>query len=458
MSRRSPRNLLVPRALLAAVMVLSLAVPAAAEARSDGPEGAATCAGFPVTIMGSGRPDVLVGTPGRDVIFGGGGRDTISGLGGDDVICGGPGADVVTGGLGADLLIGEDGDDDLRGGAGNDTLRGGEGADVLNGAAGADDLAGGIGKDSLFGGGGNDTLRGNKSLDRGDGGPGRDFCATERPRNCETSDWDVGDSPRIVAIGDSITRGVKPNSGSTTKWAGTYRFPFQRLLQVDGCSWDMVGSDRFDELPVATPPAGAFYDLDNLAAGGVRLEGRARNNTDGLVVMFRKTNASDPVPELEKLAVGGRYDMDIALIHLGTNDVINHLSGGTPRVRQDVKTNKRDLRELIDTLRSYDPDVMIVVARILPANPDGYVFRDVTFGPRINAEIDALNLGIAAVANQKTTDRSPVLLVDMSTKVDPAVHIHSDGLHPTDAGAELMGARWYQAVRPWMQMSGACPG
>ena len=124
------------------------------------PPAPATCAGQPVTILGTAGPDRLVGTPGNDVISALQGDDTIYGFQGGDLICGGPGTDVIRGGAGNDLVLGGGGSDYIRGRRGDDVLRGQRGRDRLRGGAGDDLVAGGRGFDRCRGGSGRDRLRG----------------------------------------------------------------------------------------------------------------------------------------------------------------------------------------------------------------------------------------------------------------------------------------------------------
>jgi uncharacterized repeat protein (TIGR01451 family) len=119
-----------------------------------------TCAGQPVTILGTAGPDRLVGTAGNDVVSALQGDDTIYGFQGGDLICGGAGTDVIRGGAGNDRLLGGAGSDYIRGRRGDDVLGGERGRDRLRGGAGDDLVAGGRGFDRCRGGSGRDRLRG----------------------------------------------------------------------------------------------------------------------------------------------------------------------------------------------------------------------------------------------------------------------------------------------------------
>ncbi len=119
-----------------------------------------TCAGRPVTILGTSGNDTLRGTNGPDVIMGLGGHDTIDGLAGNDIICGGGGNDVIRAGWGNDIVFAGAGRDVVRGSRGNDALYGQAGRDDLRGGGGADTLVGGNHLDTLIGDSGNDVCWG----------------------------------------------------------------------------------------------------------------------------------------------------------------------------------------------------------------------------------------------------------------------------------------------------------
>ncbi len=121
-------------------------------------EAQVTCAGKPVTIIGTVGPDRLMGTEHPDVIAGLGGADVIIGEGGNDTICGG---------------------------GGNDIIRGVGGRDRLYGGVGADRIFGDAGNDRLFGQGGDDFLIGGTGTDRARGGRGVDVCDAEITFTCE---------------------------------------------------------------------------------------------------------------------------------------------------------------------------------------------------------------------------------------------------------------------------------
>lgn len=194
---------------------------------------AATCLGFPATIVGTPGDDVLTGTARHEVVAGLEGNDTIATGAGGDIVCGGAGRDTITtqdqprdaqvvvdGGAGDDAItttgigatlhrvIGGPGDDridcgspahsladflrapgpltvNLRAGTatgeGTDLLArcggasGSRFADELIGTDGPNVLDGGRGADRILAGAGRDALFGRAGNDHIDGGAGVDL-------------------------------------------------------------------------------------------------------------------------------------------------------------------------------------------------------------------------------------------------------------------------------------------
>lgn len=133
---------LIATSCIVAVGAWGLVVPTVAAAY--------TCAGIPVTKVGTPGNDVIYGTAGRDVIAGLSGSDRILGGGGNDLLCGGDGNDAVFAGDGNDVVYAGDGADVVYGGRGSDTLRGEGSRDLLDGQAGSNIAVGGSAIDTCL--------------------------------------------------------------------------------------------------------------------------------------------------------------------------------------------------------------------------------------------------------------------------------------------------------------------
>lgn len=196
------------------------------------------------------------------------------------------------------------------------------------------------------------------------------------------------DRVRVLPLGDSITEG---------KWQRpSYRHALWQLLRASGCAVDFVGSQRG---PAGEPP----FDDDHEGHWGWR--------TDQIAAALPGWRAARAP--------------DVALIHLGTNDVL-----------QGVPTEQalRNLRSIIAQLRAGNPQVTVLLAQVIPAREE-------------NAPgIEALNAGIAAMATAEHSETSHIVLVNQHRGYDPALNY--DGLHPDEDGAERLARRWHDALLP----------
>jgi acyl-CoA thioesterase-1 len=200
---------------------------------------------------------------------------------------------------------------------------------------------------------------------------------------------------RIMPLGDSITQG-------DAKF-GSYRRPLWHMLRKSGYNVDVVGSMRLhyphDE------PLIPDYDMDHEGHRGWRAE-----------------------HILAGIEGGARIDgPDIALIHLGTNDLFH---------RQESSGTIDELRRIILGLRERNPRVRVLLAQIIPV--DDEVGR---------SEIEKLNALLPALAAELNTPRSPVVPVDQFTDFDPREDTF-DGVHPNERGNLKMAERWHDALIP----------
>ena len=121
----------------------------------------------------------------------------------------------------------------------------------------------------------------------------------------------------------------------------------------------------------------------------------------------------------------------MALIHLGTNDVLQGQSNSSTR---------EELRTIINDLRSANANVTIFLARVIPCDPAG---GNPAFGTRCSVDIPNLNGEISALAASETTAQSPVLTVDMHSGFSLAWL--RDHVHPDPQGDQFMASHWKAA-------------
>lgn len=198
---------------------------------------------------------------------------------------------------------------------------------------------------------------------------------------------------RIMPLGDSIT-------GSPGCWRGGL---WQQVTDA-GYDVDFVGSQY-----AGCAPAGA--DLDHEGHGGALV--------------------TEVVASGQARAWLEQNTPDVVLMHFGTNDVWSNVP---PDRILDAYTS------IVTDLRDLNPDATILVAQIIPLEPDA------SFGctdcPRRAMD---LNAEIPAWAASLSTDRSPIVVVDQWTGFDAATDAY-DGVHPNEAGNVKIAARWFEAL------------
>ncbi|MBF0433280.1 MAG: hypothetical protein HQK83_18520 [Fibrobacteria bacterium] len=212
---------------------------------------------------------------------------------------------------------------------------------------------------------------------------------------------------RIMPLGNSITEGY----GSTNSW----RRYLDGSLRNRGVMFDFVGSmSRHANNTQA--PSTWDYDLNH--------EGHWGKTVDWLLPLLgdyaRNTNP------------------DLVLLHMGTND----LRSGNDPIADKVAQTVKELGQAIDTLRQVNPNVKIALAKIIPMNTDDPL-----------SEVQALNVAIGALAAEKTTGQSPIVLVDQYTNFiikDDLV----DQFHTNDPGAVKMAGKWLEGIDSLIPMHG----
>ncbi|WP_327048148.1 cellulose binding domain-containing protein [Microbispora sp. NBC_01189] len=196
---------------------------------------------------------------------------------------------------------------------------------------------------------------------------------------------------RIMALGDSIT-------GSP----GCWRALLWNRLQSNGfTNIDMVGT---------LPPQGCSvpYDGDNEGHGGALVTNVAdQNQLPGWL------SATRP---------------DIVLMHFGTNDVWSNKPTATILAAYGT---------LVDQMRASNPNMRVLVAKIIPMNPGTC--------PECGQRVADLNNAIPGWAAAKTTAASPIQVVDQWTGFSTSADTY-DGVHPNASGDQKMADRWYPAL------------
>ncbi|PGH18277.1 hypothetical protein AJ79_00616 [Helicocarpus griseus UAMH5409] len=196
---------------------------------------------------------------------------------------------------------------------------------------------------------------------------------------------------KIMPLGDSIT-------GSPGCWRALL---WQQLQNAGITNTDFVGSLPGDG-------CGFEYDSENEGHGGI---------------LATNIVAQNQLPPWLESA-----QPDIVMVHLGTNDAWSNVE--TAKIIETHST-------LVDQMRESNPNMVILLAQIIPMNPTNCN----GCGPRV----EEFNSAVAEWAPTKSTEESPIVIVDCFTGFDTGTDT-GDGVHPNEAGNEKIANSWFEPL------------
>lgn len=212
---------------------------------------------------------------------------------------------------------------------------------------------------------------------------------------------------KILPLGNSVTQGAESHN--------TYRKNLYQKLVNAGYDVDFVGS--MNQTKDCTGYPDNNFDWDHEGHWGWR--------TDEIINGLDKgCYGSGKLADWLQA-----YDADIALIHLGTNDVLDD---------QSTSSTLSELEQIIDILRNDSPDITIFLAKLIPMNRQK------------NAGIIDLNSQIQSVVDNKSTSQSHVIPVDQYSGFDKKNDTY-DGIHPAPSGEEKMAQKWFNAIDEFLK-------
>ena len=234
------------------------------------------------------------------------------------------------------------------------------------------------------------------------------------------------DVVRIMYIGDSITQGSAPQ-------AGTAQDSFRRNL------WNGLMTDA--SLPqvdfVGTRLGTSTADVNSCANNTTAVDtgvyklpefDTAHQGYWGACVDQVNTALPQALSTL-KAAVRDQ-EPDVAVIHIGTNNLHNDAANG-------VANAVTQLRAMIETLRAADDDITILVAQVIP-----YLNTE---GGTEEASVAAYNAQIVSQIAPLSTAKSKVVVVDQHAGF--ATTMLRDRFHPNDQGEAVIADKWLAALK-----------
>lgn len=226
-----------------------------------------------------------------------------------------------------------------------------------------------------------------------------------------------GQTRNILALGNSITNG--------TATFNSYRRYLWQLLHKDRYNFDFIGS--WNKHHGGNPVPDPDFDMDHDGHSGWKASDiikppdwdSIRGNMDKWLVL---------------------YSPDIVLMELGTNEVFQCVSPADAL---------KDFSLIIDKLRNKNDSVKIFLAQIPPLGRQWAPKK--LCGGEISYEqsVHSFNKAVVEFAGLKTTPKSPVIIVDQFTDIDPATDMYDD-IHPNEKGEIKMAERWFKAITPFL--------
>jgi len=209
---------------------------------------------------------------------------------------------------------------------------------------------------------------------------------------------------KILPLGDSITAGDGPDgAGALPSYR---RFLWHSLINAD-YDVDFVGSQS-NYTSTTILPALQDFDPDYEGWPG---ETAAQLNS----------------------ALDGRmanYTPDIVLLHIGTND----LYAASYDTTQDA-TILSEIGGIITKLRTKNPNVIILLAKIIPLQSVIPVDKALNFNIKLEKEIP--------IYDASAPTSPAIVLVDQHTDINsPADYWDPPAIHPNENGEEKMATKW----------------
>ena len=222
---------------------------------------------------------------------------------------------------------------------------------------------------------------------------------------------------KIMPFGDSITTSKDPFS--------SYRCELDHSLNAAGIPFVYVGTQTTNwsgDNPLCGDPLSDYDHHNEGHSGAMAWDFLHLDNWSGTPKYTLDYILSQNVP-------------DMVLMHLGTNDL-----GQNHAYSQIIS----DLGLLIDKFRAKNPNMIILIAQIIPCDPvkiGSWCFN-----------VDDVNALIPGLAAQKNTVVSPVVVVDQfdgfSRTADTV-----DGIHANTSGDTKMAAKWFEKIQIWWNYS-----
>ena len=209
---------------------------------------------------------------------------------------------------------------------------------------------------------------------------------------------------KIMPFGDSITQGFNV--------AGGYRAPLFGLALAADREITFVGSANDFSVPSVDDVP---FPRNHEGHGGFTIEG---NNG---IARFVNPSLQD-------------YGPHIITLMIGTNDINGN---------NNVADAPNRLGRLLDSIFTRNPDILVVLAQIVPTWTDGK-----------NNTIRTYNAAMPGLVSTRVAQGRHIVLVDMygafTSDASYKTALLADELHPNQAGYNRMAEVWFAALDPYL--------
>ena len=210
---------------------------------------------------------------------------------------------------------------------------------------------------------------------------------------------------KIMPFGDSITQGFNV--------AGGYRAPLFHLALAAKHEITFVGSASDYSVPSVD---GTAFPKNHEGHGGYTIEG-----SNGIAPFV-----SSSIPN---------YKPNIITLMIGTNDINGNVN---------VADAPNRLGKLLDSIFARDPNILVVLAQIVPSRTDG-----------TNNSIKTYNAAMPNLVSTRVGKGQHILLVDMygafTNDANYKQSLLGDNLHPNQTGYNAMADVWFKALSPYLR-------
>jgi hypothetical protein len=217
---------------------------------------------------------------------------------------------------------------------------------------------------------------------------------------------------RIVCLGNSITQADENHK--------SYRYFLWKQLIDANIDFEYVGSHNENKFGAANPAQNEVY------------KGKTFTNVNEAHWGWRTDEILNGQDDYYPYGTGLEtwlqdYIPDMALIHLGTNDIFQG---------QNTSETIGELKEVIRLLRNNNPQVTILLAQLVPTGKTNST----------NDTIQVFNNKIGTLGSSLTTANSNIIVVDQYTGFDGATDTY-DEVHTNESGERKMAQRWFEAIQ-----------